>query len=111
MVSSQPRRVEASDLDALYSDHHRERNGRDALTVRDLDDGVVRLRPLRGEDWRITHVWRNDPEIRDGILGHRFPVTCEMEEEWVMSIVRNRAHDRAVYAVELMSEQLMIGMV
>ena len=77
----------------------------------DLDDGVVRLRPLRGEDWRRTLEWRNDPEIRDAILGHRFPVTSEMEEEWVASVLRNRGNDRAVYAVELCADDTRIGLV
>jgi diamine N-acetyltransferase len=81
------------------------------IPICDLDDGVVRLRPLRREDWQRTQEWRNDPEIRDAILGHRFPVTSEMEEEWVASVLRNRGNDRAIYAIELCDDDTMVGLV
>lgn len=75
------------------------------------EDGVIRLRALRGDDWHFTHAWRNDPEIRDAILGHRFPVTGEMEQEWVASVLRHHGHDRAIYAIELCAEDAMVGLV
>jgi len=75
------------------------------------DDGVIRLRALRGDDWRFTQAWRNDPEIRDAILGHRFPVTGEMEQEWVAAVLRNHGNERAVYAIEMCADATMVGLV
>ena len=44
---------------------------------------LARLRPLRAAD-RITSVrWRNDRDIRDNVLGYRFPITEAMEADWV----------------------------
>jgi hypothetical protein len=38
--------------------------------------------------------WRNDPKMRDGILGYRFPVTEEMEADWVGSVLKDQSRTR-----------------
>src|SRR5262249_12170882 len=37
---------------------------------------VARLRPLRAADRATSVRWRNDPDIRDNVLGYRFPITA-----------------------------------
>ena len=56
---------------------------------------VCRLRPLRAEDRATCLIWRNDPELRGQMMGHRFPVTDEMEMHWL-----SRAMDDAVEAIK-----------
>jgi diamine N-acetyltransferase len=69
------------------------------------------LRPLRVTDRAISVRWRNDPEIRDGILGYRFPVTAEMEADWVNSVLKDQSRTRVVFAIEDKSDGTFVGFV
>jgi RimJ/RimL family protein N-acetyltransferase len=69
------------------------------------------LRPLRTTDRAISVSWRNDPEIRDGILGYRFPVTAEMEADWVNSVLKDQSRTRVVLAIEDKSDGTFVGFV
>ena len=71
----------------------------------------ARLRPLQRSDHRVSVAWRNDPEIRDRILGHRFPVTAETEQDWVDRLLKDRGTSRAVFAVEDRSDDVLVGFV
>jgi diamine N-acetyltransferase len=71
----------------------------------------VVLRPLRRAD-RVKSVrWRNDPDIRDNILGYRFPVTEAMEADWVEAVLKDQSRTRLVLAIEDKSDGALVGFV
>ena len=51
----------------------------------------ARLRPLRAADRATSVRWRNDPDIRDNVLGYRFPITEAMEADWVGAVLKDRS--------------------
>ena len=65
-----------------------------------LAGDLVVLRPLRAADRATSVRWRNDPDIRDNILGYRFPITEEMEAQWVDAVLEDRSRTRLVLAIE-----------
>ncbi|CAA7619653.1 GNAT family N-acetyltransferase [Magnetospirillum sp. SS-4] len=69
----------------------------------------VRLRPLRREDGALTAAWRNDPAIRDCQLGHRFPVTAEMEAAWFDSRLNDRSGGAFILAIEDLADDAFVG--
>jgi RimJ/RimL family protein N-acetyltransferase len=69
----------------------------------------VRLRPLRREDVALTAPWRNDPAIRDVQLGHRFPVTAEMEAAWFDARLNDRSGNACTLAIEDLTDNVFVG--
>jgi hypothetical protein len=51
------------------------RNRQEPLPPDMLAGRVARLRPLRAADHITSVRWRNDRDIRDNVLGYRFPIT------------------------------------
>ena len=76
-----------------------------------LEGQLVMLRPLRAADRMISVRWRNDPKIRDNVLGYRFPVTEEMEADWVEAVLKDRSQTRVVLAIEDKSDGAFVGFV
>jgi len=76
-----------------------------------LKGRLARLRPLRAAD-RITSVrWRNDPDIRDNVLGYRFPITEAMEADWVDAVLKDQSRTRVVMAIEDKTDGALVGFV
>jgi len=71
----------------------------------------VRLRPLRRSDAETSVVWRNDPVIRENLLGYRFPVTEKMEEKWFESALDDQSRLRVVFAIETIEDAVLIGFI
>lgn len=69
----------------------------------------VRLRPLRRGDAEQTLAWRNDPSIRDPQLGHRFPVTAEMEAAWFEQRLNDRSGQACIMAIEDLTDNAFVG--
>ena len=72
---------------------------------------LVVLRPLRSADRARSVRWRNDPDIRDNILGYRFPITEEMEADWVEAVLKDQSRTRVVLAIEDKSDGALVGFV
>jgi diamine N-acetyltransferase len=72
---------------------------------------VAVLRPLRVTDRAASVRWRNDPEIRDNILGYRFPITEEMEADWVDAVLKDQSRTRLVLAIEDKTDGALVGFV
>ena len=72
---------------------------------------VALLRPLRASDRAISVRWRNDAEIRDNVLGYRFPITEEMEAQWVEEVLKDRSRTRVVLAIEDKADGVFVGFV
>ena len=69
------------------------------------------LRPLRAGDRTKSVRWRNDPAIRDNVLGYRFPVTEEMEANWVEAVLKDQSRTRLILAIEDKSDRVLVGFV
>ena len=69
----------------------------------------VLLRPLRKSDIESTLKWRNDPELRENVLGYRFPVTIEMEEKWYHEALMDQNQKRVFFAIETVEQNKLIG--
>ena len=69
----------------------------------------VRLRPFKKEDIEQSLIWRNDPEIRDQIMGFRYPVTVEMEEKWLQSFLECKDLNRLGFAIEDLETNKLLG--
>jgi RimJ/RimL family protein N-acetyltransferase len=72
---------------------------------------VAVLRPLRAADRATSVRWRNDPEIRDNILGYRFPITEEMEAHWVDAVLKDQSRTRLVLAIVDKADAALVGFV
>jgi RimJ/RimL family protein N-acetyltransferase len=83
----------------------------EALAPKMLAGKAVTLRPLRAADRATSVRWRNDPEIRDNILGYRFPITEEMEAQWVDAVLKDQSRTRLVLAIEDKADGALVGFV
>ncbi|HMP71853.1 MAG TPA: GNAT family protein [Kiritimatiellia bacterium] len=72
---------------------------------------LIRLRPIRKSDMAVTIQWRNNPRIRENVLGYRFPVTEVMEEHWYDTMLKDPSGSWVVFAVETLSDQELVGLV
>ena len=68
----------------------------------------ITLRPLKFSDKAYTHRWRNDPYTVCMVMGYRFPVTEEMEEDWFNDCLKD-SQRRIVYVIQ--HEDKPIGMI
>jgi RimJ/RimL family protein N-acetyltransferase len=76
-----------------------------------LAGNVTVLRPVRAADRVVSVRWRNDPDIRDNILGYRFPITEAMEAEWLDAVLKDQSRSRVVLAIEDKSDGTLVGFV
>ena len=70
-----------------------------------------RLRPLSRNDLAHSLKWRNDPAVRDAVLGYRFPVTEKMEEAWYDRVLADQGGKRATFAIEDLADNALVGFV
>jgi diamine N-acetyltransferase len=90
----------------------RKTRGKQASLTRHMLAGrVASLRPLRASDRAISVRWRNDAEIRDNVLGYRFPVTEEMEAHWVDGVLKDQSRTRVILAIEDKADGAFVGLV
>jgi RimJ/RimL family protein N-acetyltransferase len=76
-----------------------------------LSGRVTVLRPLRATDRAMSVRWRNDPKIRDSILGYRFPITEAMEADWIDAVLKDQSRTRIVLAIEDKTDGAFVGFV
>lgn len=72
---------------------------------------ICKLRPLKKEDMYITLEWRNQPEIREKVMGFRFPVTEAMEEKWFNDAMNDQSKTRTIFAIEDINEKRIVGII
>ncbi len=89
----------------------RDQNQREPLPLTGLACKVAVLRPLRAADREKSVQWRNDPEIRDNVLGCRFPITEEMEADWVGAVLKDQSRTRLILAIEDRVDGVLVGFV
>jgi RimJ/RimL family protein N-acetyltransferase len=74
-----------------------------------LTKDIIRLRPFKVDDFSSTFPWRKDKELRKLAQFHSFPVTIELEQEWIDSILKNKSDKVVYYAIENIEEEKIIG--
>jgi UDP-4-amino-4,6-dideoxy-N-acetyl-beta-L-altrosamine N-acetyltransferase len=72
---------------------------------------ITRLRPLQKTDIEKSLKWRNDPVIRENLIGIRFPVTRELETAWYESALEDRSNKRVIFGIETKEENSLLGFV
>jgi RimJ/RimL family protein N-acetyltransferase len=87
----------------------RNRSRQEPLLPGMLAGKIAVLRPLRAADHEKSVRWRNDPDIRDNALGYRFPITEEMEADWVGAVLKDQSRTRVVLAIEDRSDGAFVG--
>lgn len=55
--------------------------------------------------------WKNDPAIRNAVMGYRFPVTETMEDRWYDQILADQNGRRATFAIEEKVDGVFVGFV
>lgn len=76
-----------------------------------LEGKLVRLRPIQKDDLDKSLVWKNDPIIRENILGYSFPITKEMEMKWYESLSNNRDKSIILFGIEAIDRSTLIGFI
>lgn len=76
-----------------------------------FEGAVVKLRPLMMDDLATTILWRNDPALKERVLGYRFPVTVPMEQNWYERNLRQSSPDSAYFGIEKIGQSSLVGMV
>lgn len=66
------------------------------------------LRALEPEDYQVSYMWRNDPDISEMVGGHKYFVSKENEKRWVERNVIG-TEDRIVLAICLIENDKYIG--
>ena len=59
----------------------------------------VKLTPIEDNDIDTLYEWQNAPNIRDLIMGFRFPIQKETIKDWVKSIREQNSKSRVVFAI------------
>jgi UDP-4-amino-4,6-dideoxy-N-acetyl-beta-L-altrosamine N-acetyltransferase len=67
------------------------------------------LRPLKYEDWEKTITWRNNLEFSSLIMSHPFPVTEELEKEWIKSVLEDKNDSSVHFGICLLDSEELIG--
>ena len=68
----------------------------------------VYLRALEAEDYRTSHVWRQDPRIWSMVVGRRYFVSSDYEKRWVQDAIAD-SHDNVRLAICLRENDEYIG--
>lgn len=74
-----------------------------------LENKKIRLRPLKREDIDTTFTWRHDPELRMLAQFHSYPITYELEKEWIEAILNDRTNRNVYFAIETIDQSKLIG--
>jgi len=69
----------------------------------------VNLRPFQMKDAKKTLAWRNDPANRFLAMMHPYPVTKEMEQDWLKGILSDTSNRSITFAIEKADKHKLIG--
>lgn len=71
----------------------------------------VVLRAMRREDIEKTRAWRDDMELRGLAMFHPFPVTDELEQDWIDGVLKDKSNRTVTFAMEEKSTKNFVGYV
>lgn len=72
---------------------------------------ICRLRPLKESDKKQSIHWRNKPEIREMVMGYRYPVTEAMESRWYADALAGHRKDAVFFAIETLENNQFVGII
>lgn len=70
---------------------------------------LIRLRPFMRDDRTVTLTWRNTPQIRDSVMGFRYPVSDVMEDHWFDKVLDGSNKSQVYFAIETIDDSHLIG--
>lgn len=70
---------------------------------------LCQLRPLARSDMQQFLAWRQDRQLRQAVLGYRFPVTAEMEAGWFDSMLNEQSQRIAFFSVDVLGDRQSEG--
>lgn len=72
-------------------------------------DELIVLRPLQGSDLEQLIKLHNDPEVKTMAAMHQFPVSPELEKQWLESILMDKSNTRAYFGIEVKEQGILAG--
>jgi len=72
-------------------------------------DELISLRPLNGRDLEQLIKLHNDPSVKSMAAMHQFPVSPELEKQWLENILTDRSNSRAYFGIESNEQGLLAG--
>lgn len=76
-----------------------------------LNGKTISLKPIDSIDIDTIMVWRNNLEVKSGIMSHPFPVTKEMEVEWYNKVISSKESNIVYFKIVLNKGNICIGYV
>jgi len=67
------------------------------------------LRPLRISDAHVTQKWHNDMSIKFLTMSHPFPVTEELETDWISKLLRSTDNKKVFFSIDCKESGEMVG--
>ena len=71
----------------------------------------VVLRPLRIEDSEKMNIWVNDFDIKNSAMIHPFPISIELEKEFLENVVKNTDNKTIYFGIEEKESSKLVGYV
>lgn len=75
-----------------------------------IGDNII-LRPLKMEDLKKTHEWRNNLNLIKLTQGIRFPKTMEMDRDWFESALNDKSNRNVYFGVDEIQTGDFIGII
>lgn len=72
-------------------------------------DELIVLRPLKGSDLEQLVKLHNDPEVKTMAAMHQFPVSPELEKQWLENILMDKSNTKAYFGIEVREQGLLAG--
>jgi diamine N-acetyltransferase len=70
-----------------------------------LTGKTCQLRPLARSDMPRFLSWRQNRQLRQAVLGYRFPVTAEMEANWFDSMLNEQSQRVAFFSIDVIGDR------
>jgi RimJ/RimL family protein N-acetyltransferase len=69
----------------------------------------LKLTPIEREDLELINEWQNIAELRDLVMGFRFPVQKEATFNWFDDITKTNSKSKIVYAIRF--KNILVGVI
>ncbi len=74
-----------------------------------FESELIILRPLRGSDLEQLIKLHNDSGVKTMAAMHQFPVSPELEQQWLDAIIMDKSNSKAYFGIESREKGLLAG--
>ena len=74
-----------------------------------FESDLIILRPLRGSDLEQLIKLHNDSGVKTMAAMHQFPVSPELEQQWLDAIIMDKSNSKAYFGIESREKGLLAG--